>query len=147
VFYVWSASKVKLGTSDPVGRVRIPMIYTVFLWLPLIGFTEFQSDLNSRIWSDPIWGSLSIRRESGPSDIKKWSGSAVLNDTEFHDKTLQLLASKVFGLYKKGLVRSIGFFRVWWHRSGRNQLPTVTRNKRKIYNWLNLLATVWLKRW
>jgi len=142
------ATQVKLGTSDPAGRVwnpvpcghrvrsvtfhRIPIISTVFLWYPLIGFTEFRSDLYSRNRLDPILRSVRIRRDSGPSGIKKWLEFIVWDDTGFHDKTLQLLMSELVGLHKNGGVPSIGFFHVWHHRSDRNQLLAVIRNNQEI---------------
>jgi len=134
-------TQVKLGTSDPVVRVwipvllghRIPMIYTVFLWCPFIGSTEFRSDLYSRKRSDPILGSVPIRPDSRPSGIKKWSKSAVLSDTGFHDNTLQLLVSELVWSHKNGAVPSIGFFHVWQRRSDRNQSAAVIGNKRKIF--------------
>ena len=117
---------------------RIPIISTVFPWYSLIGFTAFRSDSYSRNRSDPILGSVRIRRDSGSSGIKKWSEFVVWDDTGFHDKTPQLLASELVGLDKNREVPSIGFFRIQQHRSDGNQLSAITGNNQKILQLIQL---------
>jgi len=117
---------------------QIPITSTVFLWYPLIGFTAFRSDSYSRNRSDPILGSLRIRRDSGSSGTKNSSEFAVLDDTGFHAKTSQLLASELVGLDKSRQVPSIGVFRIWQHRSDRNQSLAITGNNQKILQPIHL---------
>ena len=114
-----------------VGFRSYPLVFFLY---PLIGFTAFRSDSYSRNRSDPILGSVRIRRDSGSSDIKKWSEFVVWDDTGFHDKTLQWLMSEHVGLYKNGGVPFIGFFRVWQHRSDRISYLRLSEITRKFCN-------------